>query len=54
MPYSSIISGSMSFGVHSSYMRGRLTFDKVNIAVNEIATLADANSQLITAPKKKV
>ncbi|XP_020247711.1 spindle and kinetochore-associated protein 1 homolog isoform X1 [Asparagus officinalis] len=38
----------------SSYMRGRLTFDKVNIAINEIATLADANFQLITAPKKKL
>ncbi|KAL6007864.1 hypothetical protein ACLOJK_033368 [Asimina triloba] len=38
----------------SSYMRGRLTLDKVNAAVNDMATFADANTQLITAPKKKL
>ncbi|XP_008786986.2 spindle and kinetochore-associated protein 1 homolog [Phoenix dactylifera] len=38
----------------SSYMRGRLTLDKVNIAINEIATYADANAQLIACPKKKL
>ncbi|XP_058090577.1 spindle and kinetochore-associated protein 1 homolog isoform X1 [Magnolia sinica] len=38
----------------SSYMRGRLTLDKVNAAVNDMATYADANAQLIAAPKKKL
>ncbi|XP_077236142.1 spindle/kinetochore-associated-like protein [Tasmannia lanceolata] len=38
----------------SSYMRGRLTLDKLNAAVNEMATYADANAQLIAAPKKKL
>ncbi|WOL07051.1 spindle and kinetochore-associated protein [Canna indica] len=38
----------------SLYMRGRLTLDKVNIAVNEIATYADTNSQLVSCPKKKL
>ncbi|KAI4302799.1 hypothetical protein MLD38_038503 [Melastoma candidum] len=38
----------------SSYMRGRLTLDKVNAAINDMASYADANSQLILCPKKKV
>ncbi|OAY78884.1 Spindle and kinetochore-associated protein [Ananas comosus] len=37
----------------SSYMRGRLTLEKVNIAINEVATYADANAHLISCPKKK-
>lgn len=35
-------------------MRGRLTLEKVNIAINEVATYADANAHLISCPKKKV
>ncbi|CAL9089243.1 unnamed protein product [Musa textilis] len=38
----------------SSYMRGRLTLDKVNIAINEIAMYAEANSHLVSCPKKKL
>ncbi|KAM7277161.1 hypothetical protein ACFE04_019027 [Oxalis oulophora] len=38
----------------SSYMRGRLTLEKVNAAVNDMATYAEANTQLIVAPKKKL
>ncbi|RWR89821.1 spindle and kinetochore-associated protein 1 [Cinnamomum micranthum f. kanehirae] len=38
----------------SSYMRGRLTLEKVNAAINEMAMYADANAQLISAPKKKL
>ncbi|KAF3440021.1 hypothetical protein FNV43_RR18299 [Rhamnella rubrinervis] len=38
----------------SAYMKGRLTVDKVNAAVNDMATYAEANAQLITAPKKKL
>ncbi|KAG6630642.1 spindle and kinetochore-associated protein 1 homolog [Carya illinoinensis] len=38
----------------SSYMRGRLTQEKVNAAINDMATYAEANVQLITAPKKKL
>ncbi|MBA0655917.1 hypothetical protein Goklo_008337 [Gossypium klotzschianum] len=37
----------------SSYMRGRLTLEKVNAAINDMATYAEANAQLIAAPKKK-
>jgi hypothetical protein len=36
------------------YMRGRLTLEKVNAAINDMATYAEANAQLMTAPKKKV
>lgn len=36
------------------YMRGRLTLDKVNAAINDMAAYADANAQLIAAPRKKV
>ncbi|MQM04419.1 hypothetical protein Taro_037217 [Colocasia esculenta] len=38
----------------SSYMRGRLTLEKVNIAVNEMAAYAEATSSLIANPKKKL
>lgn len=35
-------------------MRGRLTLEKVNAAVGDMATYADANAQLISASKNKV
>ena len=35
-------------------MRGRLTLDKVNAAISDMAVYAEANAQLITAPRKKV
>lgn len=35
-------------------MRGRLTLEKVNSAINDMASYAEANAQLISAPKKKV
>ncbi|XAR54147.1 hypothetical protein NMG60_11029162 [Bertholletia excelsa] len=38
----------------SSYMRGRLTLDKVNAAINDMTVYAEANAQLITAPRKKL
>ncbi|KAF7844862.1 spindle and kinetochore-associated protein 1-like protein [Senna tora] len=38
----------------SSYMRGRLTLEKVNAAINDMASYAEANAQLIAAPKKKL
>lgn len=38
----------------SSYMRGRLTLEKVNAAVNDMAAYAEATAQLISAPKKKL
>ncbi|XP_021898633.1 spindle and kinetochore-associated protein 1 homolog isoform X2 [Carica papaya] len=38
----------------SSYMRGRLMLEKVNAAINDMATYAEANAQLISAPKKKL
>lgn len=38
----------------SSYMRGRLTLEKVNAAINDMSTYAEANAQLISAPKKKL
>ncbi|XP_047149083.1 spindle and kinetochore-associated protein 1 homolog [Vigna umbellata] len=38
----------------SSYMRGRLTLEKVNAAINDMVSYAEANSQLIVAPKKKL
>ncbi|CAH9096779.1 unnamed protein product [Cuscuta europaea] len=37
-----------------SYMRGRLTLDKVNAAIDDIAMYAETNSQLIRAPRKKL
>lgn len=36
------------------YMKGRLTLEKVNAAINDMAAYADANAQLIAAPRKKV
>ncbi|KAF8759180.1 hypothetical protein HU200_010207 [Digitaria exilis] len=36
------------------YMRGRLTLEKVNIAINEVASYADSNAHLVTCPKKKL
>ncbi|CAN1792495.1 Spindle and kinetochore-associated protein 1 homolog [Linum perenne] len=38
----------------SSYMRGRLTLDKINAAINDMAAYAEANAHLVTAPKKKL
>ncbi|CAL5062756.1 unnamed protein product [Urochloa decumbens] len=38
----------------SSYMRGRLTLEKVNIAINEVASYADVNAHLVTCPKQKL
>ncbi|PON47294.1 Spindle and kinetochore-associated protein [Parasponia andersonii] len=38
----------------SSYMKGRLTLEKVNTAINDMATYAEANAQIIAAPKKKL
>lgn len=35
-------------------MKGRLTVDKVNAAINDMVTYAEANAQLIVVPKKKV
>lgn len=35
-------------------MKGRLTLDKVNSAINDMTAYADANAQLIEAPRKKV
>lgn len=35
-------------------MKGRLTLDKVNAAINDMAAYADVNFQLVTAPRKKV
>lgn len=40
--------------INLRYMKGRLTLDKVNAAINDMAAYADANFQLITAPRKKV
>ncbi|XP_050203385.1 spindle and kinetochore-associated protein 1 homolog [Mercurialis annua] len=37
-----------------SYMRGRLTLDKVNAAINDMAAYAEANAHLIAASKKKL
>ncbi|GMN44692.1 hypothetical protein TIFTF001_013890 [Ficus carica] len=38
----------------SSYMKGRLTLEKINAAINDMAAYAEANAQLIAAPKKKL
>lgn len=38
----------------SSYMRGRLTLEKVNAAVNDMASYAEANAHLVSAPKQKL
>lgn len=37
-----------------SYMRGRLTLEKLNTAVDEMATFAAGNAKLLTAPRQKV
>ncbi|KAL2536534.1 Spindle and kinetochore-associated protein 1-like protein [Forsythia ovata] len=37
-----------------SYMKQRLTLDKVNAAINDMATYAEANAQIIVAPRKKL
>ncbi|TXG62658.1 hypothetical protein EZV62_009652 [Acer yangbiense] len=38
----------------SSYMKGRLTLEKVNAAISDMASYAETNAQLISAPKKKL
>eukprot|EP00850_Spirogloea_muscicola_P019966 SM000203S06142 [mRNA] locus=s203:165401:167523:+ [translate_table: standard] len=38
----------------SSYMRGRLTIDKVNTALDELVTFAEATEALLGAPKRKL
>ncbi|KAH7577763.1 hypothetical protein JRO89_XS01G0296000 [Xanthoceras sorbifolium] len=38
----------------SLYMRGRLTLEKVNAAISDMASYAETNAQLISAPKKKL
>ncbi|GAB4861920.1 hypothetical protein Ancab_037175 [Ancistrocladus abbreviatus] len=38
----------------SSYMKGRLTLEKVNAAVTDMAAYAGATAQLVSAPKKKL
>jgi hypothetical protein len=35
-------------------MRGRLTLEKLNTAIDEMATFALANARLLAAPRKKV
>lgn len=47
------ISGD-ELGSLSSYMRGRLTLEKVNAAINDMAAYAESTAQLISAPKKKL
>ncbi|XP_051121382.1 spindle and kinetochore-associated protein 1 homolog [Andrographis paniculata] len=37
-----------------AYMKQRLTLDKVNAAIGDMATYAEANAQLIAAPRKKL
>ncbi|KAH6789566.1 spindle/kinetochore-associated-like protein [Perilla frutescens var. frutescens] len=37
-----------------SYMKQRLTLDKVNAAIGDMVNYAEANAQLITAPRKKL
>lgn len=38
----------------SSYMRGRLTLEKLNTAIDEMATFATGNAKLLTAPRQKL
>lgn len=47
----SYITASLS---NCRYMKGRLTLEKINAAINDMATYAEANAQIIAAPKKKV
>jgi hypothetical protein len=35
-------------------MRGRLTLEKLNTAIDEMATFALTNARLLAAPRKKV
>lgn len=35
-------------------MRGRLTLEKVNAAISDMASYAEANAYLLAAPKQKV
>ncbi|XP_002966226.2 spindle and kinetochore-associated protein 1 homolog [Selaginella moellendorffii] len=42
------------FASLSSYMRGRITLDKVNSAIDEMAGFAENNLRLIQAPRKKL
>ncbi|MCO5609897.1 hypothetical protein L7F22_064131 [Adiantum nelumboides] len=44
---------SNRFPVCFSYMRGRVTLEKINAAVDEMATFAKANARLLAAPRKK-
>ncbi|KAK4476500.1 hypothetical protein RD792_015654 [Penstemon davidsonii] len=37
-----------------SYMKQRITLDKVNAAISDMATYAEANAHLITAPRNKL
>lgn len=37
-----------------SYMRGRLTLDKVNTAIDEMAMFAETNARLLGTQRKKV
>lgn len=48
------VQGTLLRFVIPRYMKGRLTTDKVNAAINDMAAYADVNFQLITAPRKKV
>ncbi|KAM3344642.1 spindle and kinetochore-associated protein 1 isoform X1 [Capsicum galapagoense] len=36
------------------YIKQRITLEKVNAAINDMATYAEATSQLLTAPRKKL
>lgn len=38
----------------SSYMKGRLTLEKVNAAITDMAAYAEANAHLIAAPRNKL
>ncbi|CAM6103966.1 unnamed protein product [Calypogeia fissa] len=42
------------FASLSSYMRGRLTLDKVNTAIDEIAMFAESNARLLAAQRNKL
>ncbi|MCO5581566.1 hypothetical protein L7F22_035454 [Adiantum nelumboides] len=35
-------------------MQGRLTLEKINAAIDEMATFAETNARLLAAPQKKV
>jgi len=44
----------LTFFQKTRYMRGRLTLEKVNAAINDMASYAEANAHLIAASKQKV